>query len=64
MKQLQSLVASTNRHGEDVFKSLEVIIKSTATGQQDLEMMSNSLRIMAEELKSSNESLLSLKVSV
>ena len=58
MKQLQSLVAST------VSKSLEVIIKSAATGQQDLEMMSNSLRIMAEELKSSNESLLSLKVSV
>ena len=65
---LQSSVTCAERHVEDASKSVEMLVKTVLRGQQDLELTSNGLKVMAEELKVNNaehkESLLNLKVSV
>ena len=64
---LQSSVTRIQSHGDGVSKSLEVLTGGVMNGQKDLEVMSDSLKGIADELKSSNnehrDALLSLKVS-
>jgi len=66
--QLQSSFTSTETHSEELSQSVKVLITSVAKSQKDLELMSNSIRMMAEGLNASNvehkQSLMRLEVNV